>query len=51
MDTSEGMAAAEFKSVRAEIALQAAKQTRTMVITLTGFALTVWISLLVVGIT
>ena len=56
MDRSEAMAAAEFKSVRAEIAnskaettLQAAKQTRTMVITLVGFALSIWIPLLVVG--
>ena len=56
MDTSAGMAAAEFKSVRAEIAnsraeaaLLAAKQTRTMVITLAGFALTVWITMLATG--
>ena len=49
MDSSEAMTAAEFKSVRAETTLQFAKQTRTMVITLVGFALTVWITLLATG--
>ena len=40
---------AEFKEHRAETTLQLAKQTRAMVITLIGFALSVWIPMLIFG--
>ena len=40
---------AAFKEHRAETTLQLAKQTRAMVITLIGFALSVWIPILVIG--
>lgn len=40
---------AAFESHRAESTLQLAKQTRAMVITLIGFALSVWIPMLIIG--
>ena len=40
---------AAFKEHWAETALQLAKQTRAMVITLIGFALSVWIPILAIG--
>ena len=40
---------AAFESHRAETALQLAKQTRAMVITLIGLALSVWIPMLIIG--
>ncbi len=40
---------AALKEHRAETTLQLAKQTRAMVITLIGFALSVWIPMLVIG--
>ncbi len=40
-----------LERMRGETALQFATQTRTLVLTLVGFALTIWVSLLVVGIT
>lgn len=56
MDGLEGKVEAGFETLRAEIAnnraeatLQFAKQTRTMVVTLIGFAITVWITLLATG--
>ncbi len=39
----------EIKELRGSISLEISKQTRTLVFMLSGFALTVWISLLVVG--
>ena len=39
----------EIKELRGSISLEISKQTRTLVFMLCGFALTVWISLLVVG--
>ena len=58
MDGLESKVEAGFETLRAENAnnraeatLQFAKQTRTMVVTLIGFALTIWVSLLLVGIT
>ena len=41
----------EMEKNKGEIALLIANQTRTLMITLVGFALSIWISLLVVGIT
>ncbi|MCY3636019.1 MAG: hypothetical protein OXH23_10470 [bacterium] len=41
----------QFDKLKGEIALLIANQTRTLMITLAGFALSIWISLLVVGIT
>ena len=41
----------ELTNTRGELALLIAKQTRTLVFTMVGFALTIWVSLLVVGIT
>ena len=56
MDGLEGKVEAGFETLRAELAnnraettLQLAKQNRTMVITLIGFALTVWITFLATG--
>ncbi|MCQ3809328.1 MAG: hypothetical protein KTV68_02095 [Acidimicrobiia bacterium] len=40
---------AAFKEHRAETTLQLAKQTRAMVITLIGFAMSVWIPMLIFG--
>ena len=40
---------AAFESHRAETTLQLAKQTRTMVVILIGFALSVWIPMLLIG--
>ena len=39
----------EFANVRGEFALQFARQTRTMVFTLAGFAVTIWGTILAVG--
>lgn len=39
----------EIKELRGSISLEISKQTRTLVFMLCGFAVTVWISLLVVG--
>lgn len=39
----------EIADNRAEATLQFAKQTRTMVVTLIGFAITIWITLLATG--
>ena len=39
----------KFEIHRAEITLQLAKQTRAMVITFIGFALSVWIPVLLIG--
>ena len=41
----------EMEKNKGEIALMIANQTRTLMLALTGFALSIWISLLVVGIT
>ena len=41
--------AAEFQSVRSEMALQFAKQTRTMVFTMLAFAMPTWGSILAVA--
>ena len=56
MDGLEGKVEAGFETLRAEFAnnraettLQLAKQNRTMVITLIGFALTIWITFLATG--
>ena len=40
---------AAFESQRAETTLQLAKQTRAMVVILIGFALSVWIPMLIIG--
>ena len=40
----------EIKELRGSISLEIAKQTRTLVFTLVGFALTVWISILAIGV-
>ena len=40
---------AAFERQRADTTLQLAKQTRAMVITLIGFALSVWIPMLIIG--
>ena len=39
----------EIKELRGSISLEISKQTRTLVFTLCGFAITVWISLLAIG--
>ena len=41
----------EMEKNKGEIALLIANQTRTLMLAMTGFALSIWISLLVVGIT
>ncbi len=40
---------AEFKSVRSDMALQFARQTRTMVFTMLGLAMPTWGGILAVG--
>ncbi len=40
----------EIKELRGSISLEISKQTRTLVFTMVGFALTVWISIFAIGI-
>ena len=40
----------EINDLRGSISLEIAKQTRTLVFTMVGFAITVWISILAIGI-
>ncbi len=40
----------EIKDLRGSISLEISKQTRTLVFTMVGFAITVWISILAIGI-
>lgn len=40
----------EIKELHGSISLEISKQTRTLVFTLVGFALTVWISILAIGV-
>ena len=40
----------EIKELRGSISLEISKQTRTLVFTMVGFAITVWISILAIGI-
>ncbi|MDE0608102.1 MAG: hypothetical protein OXH78_13225 [Acidimicrobiaceae bacterium] len=40
----------EIKDLRGSISLEIARQTRTLVFTMVGFAMTVWISILAIGV-
>lgn len=40
----------EIKDLRGSISLEISKQTRTLVFTMVGFAITVWISILAIGV-
>ena len=51
MDSGFERVWAEFTAVRGEIALQTARQTRTMVFIMSGFMLTIWGTLLGIGLT